>query len=331
MLKKSMANRMSEQLNVNEGDVARYRNLSTFASNAGTDDDNAGCSSGSFYMQDELEAEEIIESDFDIANASSSSENAAVEPLLKNNIIQWVLRNKVPNNQVDDLLSTLIASGIKNLPRTTRTLFGTSYSRIEIATMAPDEYHHFGIENYFKTHQLNFLSKENIIVIDVGVDGLQLFKSSRRVLWPILGAFSNFTTEMPFLIGCFSGFKKPNSANEFLKAFCEEVNYLQTNGCQIGSSEIRKPFKVRLFTYDSPARAFITGVQYHTGTNSCPKCAQQGIYLNHRVVFEAVTGNERSDETLKERRDLAHHSLGFQQKNSNVLEEIGIGMVSQFS
>lgn len=81
---------------------------------------------------------------------------------------------------------------------------------------------------------LNFLANKEEILIDIGIDGLRLFKSSNRVLWPILGSLSDFPHISPFVIGCFSGLSKPKNINDFMRDFCTGTKSLKENGIKVG-------------------------------------------------------------------------------------------------
>lgn len=63
--------------------------------------------------------------------------------------------------------------------------------------------------------------------LQINIDGLPLFKSCNLQLWPILGLFLNFPMKEPVVIGLFSGTKKPNAPDEFLRDFTHELKQLQ--------------------------------------------------------------------------------------------------------
>ena len=58
----------------------------------------------------------------------------------------------------------------------------------------------------------------------VNTDGVPVFKSSDTKLWPILCMFGGFH---PFLEAAFSGEKKPNDVNSFLRDFLQEYELLK--------------------------------------------------------------------------------------------------------
>lgn len=240
----------------------------------------------------------------------------------------WAIRNNVPLNTTTDLLKTLSKNGISGLPCTAKTLLGGYSCKMpSIRRMEPGEFCYYGIQEHFRAYSCEDLNTAEKICLDIGIDGLSLFKSSRQVLWPILGSVVGFPCKRPFVIGCFSGNGKPKNINDYLREFVDEVQILEKNGVLIGSNV--KKFEIRLFTCDSPARAFVTGVQSHTGKNSCPKCCQKGLYMKNRVSFSKKVGELRTDEMFRSRQDVSHHTNFFQSEN-NILESINVKMVTQF-
>lgn len=117
----------------------------------------------------------------------------------------------------------------------------------------------------------------NEIIIDVGIDGLPLFKSSKVCLWPILGKIAN-TNITPFIIGVYCGKNKPLSPEDFMSDFCSEVADLQINGFKFNDEEnVAISFKIRCFICDTPAKSFITGTKHHNSFHGCHKCCQIGF------------------------------------------------------
>jgi hypothetical protein len=92
-----------------------------------------------------------------------------------------------------------------------------------------------------------------------------------------------------------------------------------------------------VFVCDSPARAFISGVKYHSGYSSCSKCTTVGITAfkpselrrlvrpKGRVVFPGVTAPLRDDDSFRQREDPDHHNY------YSIIEELEpIDMVHDF-
>lgn len=65
-----------------------------------------------------------------------------------------------------------------------------------------------------------FLGK--IIFKDIGIDTLNLYKSCNR---PILGHVVGFPVSEPFILACSSGINNPVNVNDFIREFCENINF----------------------------------------------------------------------------------------------------------
>lgn len=101
------------------------------------------------------------------------------------------------------------------------------------------------------------------------------------------------------------------------------------NGVKATVDEIVKPFRIRAFIGDTPARTHLTSTKGHNSIFGCHKCDRESIYLNHRRVYSLRIKNLRTDDTFRNRENIQHHAVNYQHR-PNVLEELGVGMVSQF-
>lgn len=94
--------------------------------------------------------------------------------------------------------------------------------------------------------------------ININIDGIPLYKSSKLQFWPILMNISEMPEIAPMVIAIFYGKSKPSSLDDFLKQMVDELidvlkHGIIINGCQIN-------LKLRCFICDSPARAFLKGM-----------------------------------------------------------------------
>lgn len=71
---------------------------------------------------------------------------------------------------------------------------------------------------------------------------------------------------------------------------------------------------------------FIKCIREYTSRKACEKCHVTGIRYTNRKVFLDFDASLRNDEEFKSKVDAAHHIPEI----TSPLEEIGIGMVSQF-
>ncbi|XP_067203281.1 uncharacterized protein [Linepithema humile] len=133
-----------------------------------------------------------------------------------------------------------------------RSLLKTpSFCPYDIISVSPGLYCHIGIEAGLRnkineTKQNTFLESDNEVVlpVNINIDGIPIFNSSRSQLWPILVAIdvATFDTNArkPFAAGIYHGNTKPASADEFLKKFIEEFLYLEKeNGIKIKNKVVK--------------------------------------------------------------------------------------------
>ncbi|XP_067637611.1 uncharacterized protein [Eurosta solidaginis] len=238
---------------------------------------------------------------------------------------RWAVEQNSPLSKIASLLHTMRKIGYDGLPLCAKTLLGTNRDKVELDVLGEGTFMYIGIENNLCRRDFDFLQSSNNVTLDVGIDGLQLTRSSKTCLWPILGALVDHPKVGPFLIACFQGNSKPPNPDDFLMSFCNEVTNLRENGIKVGSNEVIKQFRVRSFTCDSPARAFVTGVMSHSAKNACPKC----ICTSEKHSFPVSVGIAQTDESFKNRQDISHHRLEYKNKET-VLESANFGMVSQF-
>lgn len=101
------------------------------------------------------------------------------------------------------------------------------------------------------------IGKAITISINVNIDGLPVFKSSRTQFWPILFHIVEMPTPKPMPIAIFCGQSKPTNLEEFLRPFVDELQDIMTNGVLVNGNIIN--IRLNCIICDSPARAFIKG------------------------------------------------------------------------
>ena len=110
-----------------------------------------------------------------------------------------------------------------------------------------------GLEQAFPAiHQLDSIS------LNINIDGLPLYKSSKDEFWPILFNIQEAPTLQSMVIGIYCGKGKPSDANLFLNRFVVEMEDVLKKGVEINGHTIS--VSIRCFICDSPARAFIKGI-----------------------------------------------------------------------
>lgn len=123
-----------------------------------------------------------------------------------------------------------------------------------------------------------------------------------------------------------AGTGHPKCSDELLKDLAEELISLQTRTIQVGRSNLSKPFRLRAFICDAPARAFVKNVLNHNSKHGCNECDQIGFRLERTPVYQIQSGNLRTDESFKNRLDMCHHH----NESQTILERAKVNMVNQF-
>ncbi|KAJ8685743.1 hypothetical protein QAD02_021536 [Eretmocerus hayati] len=136
--------------------------------------------------------------------------------------------------------------------------------------------------------------KDKCIKLLVGIDGAPLGNSSEKKMWPIL--ISDQELIGVYIAGIYVGDSKPTDANEFLQQFVDECIPLLENGFVVNEEVFT--FSITLVC-DTPAKAFVLVVKYHTGRDSCTKCTIGGIWNGNTICFPGDILTLRTDEEFR--------------------------------
>lgn len=284
------------------------------------------------YFFDDSDIEDLNEEDENIdygADFDTGGIPIDTNLILRLRLCKWILRYHISDNAVEDLLAALIEFGIQ-LPKKKITLMKSEnkqcYPPVQSRDVPDGKYLHFGIEKTLLSCNYEFFNSCETISIDINIDGLPLYKSSRKSVWPILGAFVNQKSISPFCIGIWSGTGHPKSSDLLLKDLSEEIIELKGRLIEVGRNRQKKKFHIRAFICDAPAKAFVKTVLNHNSKHGCNECNQIGFRLDNTPVYQIKSGELRSDESFLSRMDKPHHH----QMNATKLEVAGIKMVTQF-
>ena len=140
------------------------------------------------------EADVEILNENELVNCESKTENAqSVNKLdtLKNNLKQVIILNNISAEATSGILNALNEYGIK-LPRTKQNLIkDIGYNEHSVLKKR---------QNILKNCNNKNVMQYPKIVLDINIDGLPLFKSSKTCIWPILGSIVNTPDVYPFVI-----------------------------------------------------------------------------------------------------------------------------------
>ena len=182
--------------------------------------------------------EEVPQADEIILEAAEISENCEKgafgdceeilpQKSLSEKIKEWYLETKPTRRCLHELLKILKGEGL-DVPLSAQKLVGKA-DPVLVKSVQSGIYVHFGIQN-----QLNkishILQEYDHIEMDINIDGIPLFKSSRAQLWLILLKIVNVKEKIEaFPAGIYLGKKKPNCVKKFFEEFVDEFIYLKDN------------------------------------------------------------------------------------------------------
>lgn len=171
-------------------------------------------------------------------------------------IRKWALDFNITKRAVTSLLKTLHSKGMHFFPTDSRALLKTPRS-IETLSVAGGNYWHNGMRKCIEKI-LSDINQDILIEININVDGLPLFKSSKVEFWPILANIHGMREIKPFIIGIWSGDGKPKCLREYLGPLIEEVHSIYEHKIMINGYQIT--VKIRCFLCDTPARCLLKGI-----------------------------------------------------------------------
>lgn len=171
---------------------------------------------------------------------------------------KWAVQHGISHVALRDVMNLISARiGDNILPRDPRTLLETPQIVRTMSIGDDAEYWHHGLENCLKRLFWNIAGPKTISV-NINMDGLPMFNSSRVEFWPILFNI----TEMPHVpampIGIFCGTAKCIDLDAFLMPFADEMKNAMDHGIYINSHKIT--VRLRSIVCDSPARAYVKGI-----------------------------------------------------------------------
>lgn len=238
-------------------------------------------------------------------------------------IRKWAVTNRIKNNALDGLLGILGRRLLPTLPKTAKTLLKTSHASYDIRPMADSkgragEYVYIGVKKQLLQHinpAFHDVDEETgmkLVPIDVNVDGLKVFKSSKRDAWVIScrivdenGLYKTFT------IAVYYGHGKPQNFNLFLTDFVRELIQLSGQGFTLFGENYR--VQLRYFICDTPARSAMKAIKGHTGFHSCERCIVKGIRPHNHTIFPPNDINDgyydkRTCQSFRDYDDNKHHT-----------------------
>lgn len=154
---------------------------------------------GSAVSVENLRSNELTNNCFE--DQEILSETSVIE-----NITALIVKSRLSRKTCNPILKIFIKAKVDVLPNY-EALFKDQLTNTRIVSVPPGQYFHYGIEK--SLHLLNFSNfASSSIMLDIGIDGIPLYKRSKTQLWPIVASVSNYNEIKPFRIGAYIGTSK---------------------------------------------------------------------------------------------------------------------------
>lgn len=235
----------------------------------------------------------------------------------------------------------------KDIPIDPRSLvkLDPRFQKLCITPMGNGKYWHQGLERCLR---LNFsdLAQPMNISLNINMDGLPLFRSSRTEFWPVLAKVHEMKSAV-MTIGIYCGIGKPPGPEIYLRPFVNEIQDIITNGLFINGHKL--VVSIRCFICDSPARSFskgilkqcsinhiwqniyrflilFSGVAYFNSFDGCHKCTTVGYHsdISKTTCFPYLDCPERTNRDFRSGKYDEYH------RTTTPLQELPIDMIKQF-
>lgn len=209
---------------------------------------------------DEFAADNNHVSDDDDSNDDIESDDLSADAneIYQENLRNWALQYRINHLAINNLLQIINThAGKRLLPHDARTLPQTPRKVIPVQALSGGgEYWHNGLRECLSNAFRN-LNKPISISLNINIDGLPVFNSSKIAFWPILFNIAEIPKMPPMVIGIYCGASKITDVGSYFSPIVDELETIMVNGLNINSHKIT--VKLRCFVCDSPARAFVKG------------------------------------------------------------------------
>ncbi|KAL4711077.1 hypothetical protein ACJJTC_009448 [Scirpophaga incertulas] len=157
----------------------------------------------------------------------SNDENNKFEQL-RSDIQRWCINFNIPQQAVKSVIE-VINNHIPNaLSKDPRTLLKTNV-QINLKSIPGGQYWHNSLTQTVRGLLGNVENLPNNISMNVKIDGLPLYHSSKQQIWPILCNIYELSQFPPFVVGIYAGQGKPTDIESFLREFVDEMKHLIKN------------------------------------------------------------------------------------------------------
>ena len=236
---------------------------------------------------------------------------------LSQKVASLAIKHRLTHSATNAILELLLDIGCE-VPKDARTILGTTRSKSD------EHFEHFGLIRGIVRKLRNGMPPvtTHSLTLQIHVDGIPLFHSSKTNFWPILGRIVNCTDSRPFIISVYCGPSKPPNLQEYLQPFIDEMKNLEKRSLTVD----RRSFQVILkaIVCDAPARSFVKAIVGHMGFFGCERCVQKGKKINGAMTFPNLSATLRDGNTFRAERNKPHHT------GVSPFKELKIDMVNVF-
>ncbi|KAL2103346.1 hypothetical protein ACEWY4_000214 [Coilia grayii] len=247
------------------------------------------------------------------------------EPTLKEELSEWACNFGITHNALDALLKVLQRQGHTELPSTARTLLQTE-RKFKVDMIGGVETIKYDVADQLKLHLSKYAPDTTkdlqSINISLNIDGLPLFKSSNKSLWPILCSI-NLTPKCIFPLSLSTASSKPKDIT-----FINDITSQLSKIMQDGLEWMGRSLKVHLecITCHAPAKAMVRCVKLFSGYYGCDKCDQKGVWDGRMLFPEVENLTLRTNQSFRECWQPEHH----QAERTSPFCSLPIDMVKSF-
>lgn len=193
--------------------------------------------------------------DSDIDDLWENNDEDEKRYIFRTELRKWVVDNLITQSALKKLMKLLNAAFGENFPDDPRTFLETPLEVETIKMKDGSEYWHNGFERTIRSLFRN-TTESRSISLNINMDGLPIFNSSKVEFWPILYNIAEMPKLQPIPIGIYCGTKKCDVI-QFLTPFVNEIKEVIKNGIIINGHKIT--VQIRCIICDSPARSYVKG------------------------------------------------------------------------
>lgn len=301
-----------ESKTLNSTDAEDFLNLPSSTSGLSDFDNNTevGLSATVESFDCESECFDISEQSSTLSLDQNSTAHNFItkEQKCANDFRQFVVENKMNQGLVQGILK-IFRPVCPSLPLSHTTLINVKHLEPFKVKVFDDDakFVYLGIRRMLKTMLNPDLHADHTkFDVLINVDGLPLFRSSKKEFWPILmHLLVDDNIYRPFVVAIYFGKGKPKDVDSFLADFIEEFNFIKDKGLEISDKIFE--FASVAFVCDIPARVHVKQIKGHTGFYGCERCNIPGFSLKHRTIFPFLFYEKRTDASFRLKTHAQHH------------------------